>query len=73
MRDKQKVRFRPGSPVASWLDITPDAVGTVTCRYRVLREGETAPGRLDVRFGERRFAWAVPEQEFEEIRHSNGA
>jgi hypothetical protein len=32
-----------------------------------LREGERAPDRLDVRFGERRFAWGVPEKEFEVI------
>ncbi|MGC1861828.1 MAG: hypothetical protein WA733_12070, partial [Methylocystis sp.] len=44
-----------------------DAIGTVICRYRILREGERGPDRLDVRFGERRFAWGVPEKEFEVI------
>jgi hypothetical protein len=29
------------------------------------------PARLDVRFGERRFAWGIPEKEFETISHSN--
>ena len=64
---KQKVRFRPDSPVARELDISTDAIGTVICRYRPQREGEPAPDRLDVRFSERRFAWGVPEKEFEVI------
>ena len=57
VNEKQKFRFRPDSPVARELNISTDAVGTVICRYRILREGELAPERLDVRFGERRFAW----------------
>ena len=40
MSEKQKVRFRPDSPSARSLDISTDAIGTVICRYRVLREGE---------------------------------
>jgi hypothetical protein len=67
MSEKQKVRFRPDSPSARSLDISTDAIGTVICRYFILREGERAPDRLDVRFGERRFAWGVPEKEFEVI------
>jgi hypothetical protein len=70
---KQKVRFRPDSPVAHWLDIPTDAIGTVICRYRVLREGEAAPDRLDVRFGPKQVAWGVPEKEFEVISHANDA
>ena len=67
VNEKQKFRFRPDSPVARELDISTDAIGTVICRYRPQREGEPAPDRLDVRFGERRFAWGVPEKEFEVI------
>jgi hypothetical protein len=65
--NKQKVRFKPDSPAARWLDVSTDAIGTVICRYRILREGEPVPDRLDVRFDERRFAWGVPEKEFEAI------
>jgi hypothetical protein len=67
VNEEQKFRFRPDSPVARELNISTDAVGTVICRYRILREGELAPEQLDVRFGERRFAWGVPEKEFEVI------
>jgi hypothetical protein len=71
MLDRQKVRFRSGSQVPRWLAISPDAVGTVICRYRILRDGEALPDRLDVRFGERLFAWGVPEKEFELIPNSS--
>jgi hypothetical protein len=47
---KQKVRFKPDSPAARWWDVSTDAIGTVICRYRILREGEPVPDRLDVRF-----------------------
>jgi len=71
VREQQKVRFRSGSPVARGLDIAPDAIGTVICRYRILRDFEPLPDRLDVRFDERRVAWGVPEKEFEIVTHSN--
>ena len=71
MLDRQKVRFRSGSQVPRWLAISPDAVGTVICRYRIPRDGEALPDRLDVRFGERLFAWGVPEKEFELIPNSS--
>jgi hypothetical protein len=67
VNEKQKVRFRPDSPFARELGVSADAIGTVICRYRILREGERASDRLDVRFGDRRFAWGVPEKEFEVI------
>ena len=67
MHDSEKVRFRPDSPVAKRLEISPDAIGIEICRYRVLWEGEAALDRLDVRFGERQFPWAVSEKEFEAI------
>ncbi len=69
----QKVRFRPGSAVGRGLDIPADAIGLVICRYRVIWEGDSAPERLDVRFEDRRFAWGVPEREFEPISRSNDA
>lgn len=71
--EKQKVRFRPDSPVARGLDIPTDAIGTVICRYRILREGEPAPDRLDARFDDRRVAWGVPEKEFDGISPPNDA
>jgi len=73
MGEKQKVRFKPDSPVAGSLAISTDAVGTVICRYRSLREGERAPDRLDVRFDERQVAWGVSETEFEVILNKNDA
>jgi hypothetical protein len=73
MSEKQKVRVRPESSVARWLDIPTDGIGTVICRYRILREGEAASYRLDVRFGEKQVAWGVPEKEFEAISYSRDA
>jgi hypothetical protein len=67
MPETLKVRFRPESPVARRLDIPADAIGTVICRYRILRKGAYAPDRLDVQFDQQRVAWAVPENEFEVI------
>jgi len=69
--EKQKVRLRPGSPVAHGLGISAGAIGTVICRYRILREGDAAPDRMDVRFDDRRVAWGVPEKEFEVVTHVN--
>ena len=73
MQKKQQVRFRSDSSLPRSLDISPDAIGTVICRYRVLKEGKDAPERLDVRFGERKFAWGIPENQFEKIPHAYSA
>ena len=73
MQKEQQVRFRADSSVPSWLDISPDTIGAVVCRYRVLREGEDASERLDVRFGEGQFAWGIPENEFEKVIRPNSA
>jgi hypothetical protein len=67
MQSKQQVRFRPDSSAPGWLDISPGAIGTVICRYRILREGADAPERLDVRFGDQQFAWGISEKEFERL------
>jgi hypothetical protein len=64
---KQRVRVRSESIVASRLGISTDAIGTVTCRYRIMREGEAGRDRLDVRFGANQVVWGVPEKEFEII------
>jgi len=67
---KQRVRVRSGSSgsiVARRLGISTDAIGTVSCRYRIMREGEAGPDRLDVRFGGKQVVWGVPENEFEVI------
>jgi hypothetical protein len=73
MNEKKKVRIRPGSPLTGRLSLSADAIGTVICQYRVLREGEAAPDRMDVRFDERHVIWGVPEKEFEVVSLSNGA
>jgi len=73
VHNKQKVRLRPGSTVGRWLDLSPDAIGIVMCRYRIFREGDAAPDRLDVCFDESCVAWGVPEDEFEVVAHSNDA
>ena len=73
MHSKQQVRFRPDSSAPRWLNISPSAIGTVICRYRILREGMDAPERLDVRFGEQQFAWGIPESEFERLPDINNA
>jgi hypothetical protein len=70
MRKRRQVRFRSNSAVARGLDISPEIAGSVMCRYRIIREGASAPNRLDVCFG-RRVAWGVIEQEFETIPFSS--
>jgi hypothetical protein len=65
MKRKIRVRLRPGSPLLKRPGVTRDMIGTVICRYRVFREGESAPARLDVRFDERNVIWGAPEKEFE--------
>jgi hypothetical protein len=73
MNEKKKVRIRPGSPLTGRLSLPSDAIGTVICQYRVLREGEAAPDRMDVRFDERQVIWGVPEKEFEVVSPFNDA
>ena len=63
----QKVRIKPDSPLARDLKIPREAQGTVTCRYRVLKDGEDAPDRLDVRFGPQVVVCRVSEGAFEVI------
>jgi hypothetical protein len=73
MRDKIKVRLKPGSPVANRLGVSPDQIGAVLCRYRILRAGEQYPERVDVRFDERCVAWGIPEKEVEILRLVEGS
>jgi len=63
----QTVRVRPRSPVALDWEIPAQAQGTVTCTYRLLREGAIAPERVDVRFSPNRVVWGARESEFEVI------
>jgi|UPI0004B3F4E0 hypothetical protein len=49
------------------MGISPDMIGSVICRYRILWEGDAGAYRLDVRFGERQFVWGVPDYEFETL------
>jgi hypothetical protein len=67
MNPGQKVRVRPTSSVARDWNIPREAQGTVICRYRVLKDAQTAPDRLDVRFSRRLFVWGAPDREFEAI------
>ena len=67
MHAGRKVRVRPDSPVARELGIPPDAQGTVICRYRILKDSQTAPDRLDVRFSPQLIVWGASEREFEVI------
>ncbi len=63
----QKVRCRPTSHIARDWKIPRDALGTVICRYRLLKEQPSAPDRLDVRFDERLVLWGAPDKEFEAV------
>jgi len=63
----QKVRVRDGSSLARDWDIPRDAQGTVLCRYRLLRDRQDAPDRLDVRFSSQVIVWGASEGSFEVI------
>ena len=63
----QKVRVRPSSEVSNAWRIPREAPGTVICRYRVLKEDQAAPERLDVRFGQKLVEWGAPDREFEPL------
>jgi hypothetical protein len=63
----QKVRVRPTSRFARDWKIPQDAQGLVTCKYRLLKESQDAPDRLDVRFGQRLMIWGAPAEAFEPI------
>ena len=63
----QKVRVRPQSGVAHDWEIPCEALGTVICRYRLLRADLQAPDRLDVRFSADLVVWGASEEAFEVI------
>jgi hypothetical protein len=73
MNEKKLVRLRPDSPLTSRLNLPAGAIGTVICQYRVLRESEAAPVRVDVRFDDCNVIWGVPEKEFEVVFPFNAA
>ncbi|MGO4872631.1 MAG: hypothetical protein ACLPGW_18840 [Roseiarcus sp.] len=62
-----RVRVRPGSQIARDWKIPPDALGTVICRYRLLKDNDPAPLRRDVRFGPQLVVWGAPDGQFEPI------
>ena len=66
----QKVRVRPGSGLARYWNIHQDALGTITCRYRVLKASQVAPERIDVRFDSKLVVWGASEQEFEPLKEN---
>ena len=63
----QKVRVKPHSGVAHDWEIPSEALGTVICRYRLLRDDREAPDRLDVRFSPELVVWGASEDAFEVI------
>jgi hypothetical protein len=67
MNAGQKVRVRPTSRFATRWKIPRDAQGTVLCRYRLLKDGDSAPDRLDVRFGQNIVLWGAPDEAFEAV------
>jgi hypothetical protein len=67
MEAGQRVRVRASSQLAREWNIPSDAKGTVICRYRLLRERQVGPVRLDVRFSSRLVLWGVPDCEFEAV------
>ena len=67
----QKVRIVAQSGVAYQWDIPRDALGTVICRYRLLRDDREAPDRLDVRFSAELVVWGASEEAFEVIAQND--
>ena len=63
----QKVRVKPDSGVAHDWEIPCAALGTVICRYRLLKDDQRAPDRLDVRFSRELVVWGASEEAFEVI------
>ena len=66
LRTGQRVRIRAASPIAKRDELSPDAVGTVLCSYKV-RSRPGAPEKLDVRFAGDTVMWGVAADEFEPI------
>jgi hypothetical protein len=67
MDEKIRVRLKSGSALLKRPGVSREMIGTVMCRYRILREGKSAPERMDVRFDERNIIWGAPEPEFEAL------
>ncbi len=64
----QKVRVKATSWASSTWKIPMGSEGTVLCRYRILRDKQTAPDRLDVSFGSKVVIWGASDREFEVVR-----
>jgi hypothetical protein len=56
----QKVRIRSSSVAAREWHVPRGAEGTILCRYRLLKGGDSAPFRLDVRFSSKLVVWGAP-------------
>ena len=67
MQVGQKVRIRSSSVAAREWHVPRGAEGTILCRYRLLKGGESAPFRLDVRFSAKLVVWGAPDEEFEPV------
>ena len=63
----QKVRVSPASRLAREWKIPNDVQGIVICKYRVLKESQGAPDRLDVRFSPKLVIWGAPAEAFEAV------
>jgi hypothetical protein len=70
MQVGQRVRVRPSSSVAREWHVLRGAEETILCQYRLLKGGDSAPLRLDVRFSPRLVVWGAPDIDFEPIPES---
>jgi hypothetical protein len=70
VQTSQKVRFKAASPLSRQFNIPAETLGAVICRYRLLRGGEDANQRLDVRFGPNLVVWGAPDDQFELVEEA---
>ncbi len=66
----QRVRVKATSQLALSWNVSPEALGTVLCRYKMLTRLSNQPERVDVRFDDQFVAWGCPADEFEAIVES---
>jgi hypothetical protein len=67
----QKVRVKAASQAVRDWKVPRGAQGTVICKYRLLKQSQMAPVRLDVRFSPQFVLWGAPEEAFEPISDSS--
>jgi len=67
MHRGQRVRLKPASGLVHDREISPRAAGVVTCCYRLLRDKEDAPERVDVVLDEKVTVWGASAVDFEPV------